>query len=111
MNKLKWYLLLAAITGISAAYASKRPHASRTTLHHFSFRFKSTDGSQTYYGKDLTEIGYVKGLDYDCIPPVSTCAFLADPELEHFDMTGSWFYTSDIPVSGYDNTGVFDDLD
>jgi hypothetical protein len=104
-------LLLVAACGICAAYANKGLQASPNSLHAYSYWHSSTDGSRIYYTIDLTTAGYEKGIDYDCVPPAITCTFLGDPTRAHMDLTGTYFYSWDVPKSGFDNTGVFYLLD
>ena len=111
MKKIKWYLLLAVIAGIGAAFANRPSRPSFPTMHHYAFTHKNLDGTRMYYSKDLTDAGYQKGIDYDCVPPINICTFLGDITREHSDLTGMYFFTSDIPSSGIDNSGIFEDLD
>jgi hypothetical protein len=110
MKKIKWHLLLIAAVGIGAAYTT-RPNPSPTTLHTYAFAFYSTDHTRIYYSMDLTNAGYVKGIDYDCEAPTNVCTFIGDPSREQSDGTGTYFFTSQIPNSGLDNSGSFVNLD
>jgi hypothetical protein len=110
MRKIKWNLLLIAAFGITAAYTSK-PAPSPSTLHEYSFSFYSTDHSRIYYGMDLTAANWVQGIDYDCQLPAIGCTFVGDTNLSHSDLTGNYFYVSQIPVSGINSEGTFIELD
>lgn len=110
MKKIKWRLLIIALFGICVAYTNKTPRLS-FSYHRYAFMYKTTDGSRYYISKDLTDAGWIKGINYDCIFPPSTCTFLADPIKLHSDFSGMYFFTSDIPVSGIDNSGYFENLD
>ncbi|GGB26310.1 hypothetical protein [Puia dinghuensis] len=106
MTKIKIPLLLVALFGIAAAFVN-RPQASPKTMHTYNFLQYSTDGTQIYYGMDLTSAGWVDGIDYDCYQPAAVCTFIADPTRSHTDLTGHWFYVSQIPQSGIDNSGTW----
>lgn len=110
MSKIKFPLVLVALFGVISAFVSAPPRPS-ITLHRYAFWTYDMYHSKMYYYKDLTLANYTKGLDYDCVPPVTVCTFLADPTLSHSDLTGSWFYITDVPQSGLDNSGTWYDLD
>ena len=107
---MKKYLLLFAVIGIATAWVRRPLQASKFDIHTYSFLSKSTDGTRIYYGKDLTDAGYIKGLDYDCISASTICTFMGNPLLSHSDISGNYFFTSQIPVSGIDDSGIFEDL-
>src|SRR5258708_6069955 len=111
MKKMKIPLLLVAIFGLGAAFVNRPPQASPKTMHTFNFLEYSTDRLKMYYGIDLTSFGYQNGVDYDCFQPPAICTFIANPALSHSDLTGNWFYTSDVPVSGIDDGGSWYNLD
>lgn len=110
MNRIKFPLLLVALFGAATAFVSRPPQPSQT-LHRYAFWTWDMYHSKMYYYRDLTQANYTKGLDYDCVPPVTICTFLADPSLSHSDFSGSWFYGSEIPHSGVDSSGTYFDLD
>jgi hypothetical protein len=110
MRKIKGHLLLIAAFGITAAYTT-RPAKIPTTMHEYSFSFYSTDGTRIYYGMDLTAANYVQGIDFDCVPPAIGCTFVGNTNLSHSDMTGNYFYVSQIPSSGINSEGTFISLD
>jgi len=107
MRKMKIHLLCIAVFGICAAFANRPPKALQQ-MDHYAYWYTSTDGSRMYYLVDLTAQGWVQGIDYDCIPPQSICTFIANPIRSHNDLSGTWFFTWDVPQSGIDDTGVFD---
>jgi len=108
---MKKNLLLIALLGIGAAWMNRPLQASGSdNIHTYNFVSKSTDGTKMYYSKDLTAAGYIKGLDYDCSSATAICTFMGNPALAHFDFSGFWFYTSQVPVSGIDDSGYFLDL-
>ena len=106
-HKLK--LLIIALLGVVLAYANTPPRF--VSSHRYAWLHSSMDGSKYYISKDLTAYGWTKGVDYDCVPPYLICTFWADPTKIHVDGTGTWFYVTDVPSSGIDNTGVFEPLD
>jgi len=105
---MKKYLLLLAIAGITAAWVNK-PHSLPPTVHNYSFTHYSTDGTRMYYGKDLTDINYVKGFDYICLSSSTICTFMGNTANAHTDLTGNYFYTSDVPPAGIDDSGIYYD--
>ena len=105
MKKVKLHLVLVALLAIGAAWIN-RPRVPATN-HNYSFRFKSSDGTKIYWGSDLTLLNYTKGIDYICVSPATTCTFYANPSNSHTDLTGNYFYVSDVPAGGYDNTGSY----
>ena len=109
MNQIKLKLLIIALLGVVLAYANKPQHFY--SYHRYSWSRSSQDGSKYYVSMDLTWYGWTKGVDYDCVAPYVICTFLADPMRIHADATGNWFYVSDIPQAGIDNTGMFLPLD
>lgn len=109
MNQIKWKLLIIALLGITLAFTNKP--ANYVNYHRYAWLRNSIDGSRYYTSKDLTWYGWVKGIDYDCLIPAVICTFQADPMKIHIDATGSWFYTTDVPQAGVDNTGIFVPLD
>ena len=111
MRKISIPLLLLAILGIGAAFVDRPLQASPKTIHTYNFLEYSTDHLKMFYGMDLTSFGYQEGIDYDCFQPSAICTFLANPANSHSDLTGNWFYTSDVPVSGIDNGGSWYDFD
>ena len=111
MKKISFHLLLIALLAIGAAFVNKPAHASRTTLDRYSYYYKSADGSKVYYGFDITAQGWTKGIDYTCNANSNPCSFLADPTRAHSDLGGCFFYTWDVPSSGYDISGSFELLD
>jgi hypothetical protein len=109
MRKIKFHLLLFALLGAAAAYTNK-PAVYRADYHTYAFAFYSPNYSKIYYSMDLTQQGYIQGIDYDCQQPTSVCTFVGDVSREHSDGTGNWFYVSDIPQSGI-TYGTFVDFD
>jgi hypothetical protein len=109
MKKVKLHLLLLAFLAIGAAWITK-PRKMPPSVHNYSFLSRSMDGTRLYYGKDLTSLAYVKGIDYICLTATYTCTFYADPTRSHSDLTGSYFYVWDIASGGYDNSGVYYDF-
>jgi hypothetical protein len=109
MKKIKWHLLLIALLGICAGYTNK-PHKFLTAkgqeMDTYAFWYE-TNG-RLYYGFDLTSMGWVQGLDYDCAYPSAICTFIADPTRSHSDLTGSYFYVGDVPDGGINYDGSFD---
>lgn len=106
MQKIKWHLLLVVVFAVTAAFVSK-PKQQPPTVDNYSYRFTSSDGLRMYYGKDLTAIGYVKGFDYGCIAGSTTCTFHADPANAQSDLTGTYFFTWNVPAGGIDNSGTY----
>jgi hypothetical protein len=109
MRKIKFHLLLFALLGVAAAYTNK-PVSHRSDYHTYAFAFYNTNYTKIYYSMDLTQQGYILGIDYDCEQPQSVCTFIGDVTREHSDMTGTWFYVTDIPQSGI-SYGTFTDFD
>ncbi len=106
MRKIKWPLLLVAVFGVCAAYVNKpAPKASPKDIHTYSYWY--TASGHMYYGFDCTSLGWIQGLDYDCIYPSSICTFAADPTRSHSDATGNYFFTWDVPVAGINYDGAF----
>jgi hypothetical protein len=122
MRKIKFPLLLFALLGVAAAYTNRpaytnkpaTPHKPRSPqkdeYHTFAFAFYNLNYSKIYYSMDLTQQGYIIGIDYDCEEPTSVCTFVGDVSREHSDGTGKWFYVTDIPQSGI-SYGTFVDFD
>ena len=110
MKKIKLNLLLAALLGIGAAWINKPLHAAPPIIHNYSFLYFNPDGTRMYYGKDLTSLSYVKGFDYICLSSSTICTFLANPSRSHTDLTGNYFFTSDVPASGIDDSGIYYDF-
>ncbi|HEY4335520.1 MAG TPA: hypothetical protein VGM89_06470 [Puia sp.] len=111
MRKINLPLLLVAIFGIGAAFVSRPLQASPRTLHTYNFLHYSTDRLKMFYGMDLTDANYQDGIDYACFQPSAVCTFIGNPASSHSDLTGNWFYTSDVPVSGIDDNGTWFNLD
>ena len=114
MRKIKFHLPLFALLGVAAAYTNKpeKPGAAyKADYHTYAFAFYNINYSKIYYSMDLTQEGYIQGIDYDCQQPTSVCTFVGDVSREHLDGTGTWFYVSDIPQSGitYGTFVNFDD--
>jgi len=107
MKKIAFDLVLIALFGIAAAYTNKPLTVGPKSLHKYSYWYTTTDGSKIYYGFDLTSLGYTQGLDYDCVTPAATCTFDGDPTRAHSDLGGQYFFSWDVPVSGFNNTGTF----
>lgn len=107
MKKIKLHLLLLALLGIGAAWVNKPPKASKSSIHKYSFRMYSSDGTKLYYVYDLTSLGYQEGVNYDCYNSSYTCTFMGDPLLSHSDFTGTYFYIWNIPSSGINKSGMF----
>jgi hypothetical protein len=119
MRKIKFHLLLFALLGVAAAYTTKpatpnKPHQpgspNKDEYHTYAFAFYNINYSKIYYSMDLTQQGYIIGIDYDCEEPESVCTFIGDVSREHSDGTGKWFYVTDIPQSGI-TYGTFVDFD
>jgi hypothetical protein len=110
MKKFNWPFLLVFVVGAGFAFGM-RPKPKDYTMHTFSFLFYNVDHTRMYYGLDLTAQQYRKGIDYDCIAPANVCTFIANPFEAQMDLTGTYFYTVDVPQSGLDRTGSFLDLD
>ncbi len=111
MRKIKWPLRLVAVFGVCAAYVNKpAPKASPKSVHTYSYWYTSSDGSQMYYGFDLTSMGWTQGLDYDCVYPATICTFVADPTQSHSDFTGNYFYTWNVPTAGINYDGAFSEF-
>ena len=106
MKKIKWHLLLLAAFGICAGYVNKPPKITRGTMDTYEYAF--TASSRVYYVTDLTSLGAVMGLDYDCVMAATTCTFIANPALAHADPTGQFFYATDVPNSGMIINAVFE---
>ena len=104
---MKKNLFLIALLGISAAWINRPATSSPSSMHNYSFRYLSTDGTRMYYAKDLTSIGYIKGFDFICLNSTYNCTFIADPSRAHTDLTGSYFFTWDVPTSGIDGSGFY----
>ena|ERR1700748_2897770 len=104
---MKKNLLLIALLGISAAWINRPAPSAPPTMHNYNFRYLSTDGTKMYYGKDLTNIGYIKGFDYICLSAAYNCTFIAQPALSHTDLSGNYFFTWDVPTSGIDGSGFY----
>lgn len=104
---MKKYLLLFAIVGIAAAWTNKPLQPSKSGLHQYSYRFRSTDGTRWYYAYDITNLGWVDGWDYDCYLSNTVCTFMADPSNAGVDGNGMYFNSWDIPEAGVDNSGYF----
>ncbi|HVU58631.1 MAG TPA: hypothetical protein VHD83_26410 [Puia sp.] len=103
----KWNLLLIVGLGISLAWTNKRPVTGKYTFHRYAFKNMSMDFTKYYSLLDITSRGYLKGLDYSCDYTSHVCSFAADQQKMHIDGTGTWFYASDVPPSGIDDTGTF----
>jgi hypothetical protein len=108
MQQIKWKLLIVALLGVALAYAGRPAHF--VNYHRYSWARTTQDGKY-YTGMDLTWYGWTKGIDYDCVNPYLICTFQADPMKIHSDATGNWFYISDVPQAGIDNTGMFLPMD
>lgn len=104
---IRWKLLLIAGLGISLAWTNKRPVTGMYTFHRYAFKNMSMDMTKYYALLDITAMGYLKGLDYSCDYTSHICSFAADMQKMHIDGTGTWFYASDVPPSGIDDTGNF----
>ena len=112
MKKIKWHLLLIAAFGICAGYVNKpQKFLTKTgqTMDTYQFWYSADD--RMYYNYNVTSMGWVQGLDYDCVYPPYTCTFIADPLLSNSDDTGNYFYTWDVPQAGINNDGSFSFLD
>jgi len=112
MKQIKWHLLLIAVFGICAGYANKpRKPRTRTGQEMDTYQFMYQTSGRMYYGFDLSTMGWVQGIDYDCVYPPSICTFIADPTRSHSDLTGNYFYVLDVPGSGINYDGGFSQLD
>jgi hypothetical protein len=112
MNRIKWHLLPLAALAIGVAFTTQPHHRpAHYTEHSFAFSFYNANNTKMYYSMDLTNAGYVQGIDYDCETPTNVCTFSANPSQEQSDQSGNFFYTSDVPQSGIENTGSFVDYD
>ncbi len=103
MKKRKLSLLAIVLVGISLAWANKPFH--NTTYHTYEYFY--TYYGRVYYLKDLTANGYVKGNQYACDAADYECTFMAFPGSSQTDNTGNFFWISDIPTEGIDNTGFY----
>lgn len=106
MKKIKWKLLIVALLGIVLASANRPPHF--VNYHKYAWLRNDMEGTKYYVWLDVTYYAYTKGIDYDCVSPYVICTFQADPMKMHTDGTGSWFYISDVPPAGVDNSGTFE---
>lgn len=113
MQKFKLHLLLFALLGVVAAWTNRpaKVALNKATYHTYAFSNYNINGTKIYYCMDLTANGYQIGIDYDCEPPITVCTFIGDISRAHSDLTGTWFYVSDIPQSGISNTGSFTNWD
>lgn len=108
MKKIKWHLLLLAAFGICAGYANKpKKFLTAKGQEMDTYAYWYTADSKMYYGYDLTTMGWIQGLDYDCEGGNYICTFIADPTRAHEDETGVWFYTWDVPTPGINYEGAF----
>jgi hypothetical protein len=105
MKKIKWPLLLIAVLATCAGYVNK-PKASPKDMH--TYAYWQTVSGRYYYYYDLTSYNMVQGLDYDCVYPGYMCTFIANPLSSHTDVTGSYFYITDVPASGIEWDETFE---
>ncbi|HEY6899996.1 MAG TPA: hypothetical protein VI233_05110 [Puia sp.] len=113
MKKVTLHLLLIALIGTGAAWINKPPKtgkaskAGKFTIHKYSFRMKSLDGTKWYYTYDITALGWLEGVNYDCITPSSqVCTFSADTSDDMGDANGNYFQSWDVLSTSIEN-GVF----
>lgn len=102
--KIKWPLLIA-IFATCAGYVNKPLQASPKDMH--TYAYWQTVSGRYYYLADCTDNGWVQGLDYDCVPGY-ICTFIANPLNSHSDLTGNYFYITDVPASGVNYDGSFE---
>ena len=112
MKRIKWHLLLIAALAIGVAFTTRpRPLPNQQSMHTYSFAFYNQNHTRMYYGMDLTAAGYIQGIDYDCESPTYVCTFIANPANALSDLSGNYFLTADVPVSGILDSGSWVDLD
>lgn len=105
MKKIKWNLFIVALLGIVLASANKAPHF--TSYHKYAWLRSAPGGTKYYISKDLTDWGWVYGIDYYCDASNIICTFMANPLLMHTDAGGKWFYVTDVVQASIDYAGNF----
>ncbi len=101
MKKVTLYFWLIALIGTGAAWINKPPRTGKFLPHRFSVKLK--DGTKYYWEYDITSLGWVEGVNYDCLPPNgATCTFAADPINDQADAGGHYFNSWDILSASFE---------
>lgn len=107
MKKVTLHLLLIALIGTGAAWINRAPKTGKFSPHRYSVASISSNGLKYYWGNDITALGWVEGVNYDCLSPyTTTCTFAADPINDQADAGGHYFNSWEILSASFES-GTF----